>query len=294
MPGVLCGCIDIGSNTTRVLVAEASNGRLRELLQRRVFTRIGKGLKPGAEIPRAKMEEVADVVAAHRRLAEQVGADPLRTVATAAIRGAANRDEFAAVVSERGGVDVTILDGEEEARLAFIGATRTLGRALDGRVAVVDVGGGSTELAVGTTAGGVSWWASFRLGSGQLADDYLHSDPPGVAELQAAAAHAQGVLEGIEVPRPECGVAVGGSAASLRRVVGAVLDEESMQRALRVLSDAPAAEVADRFALDPERVRLLPAGMLILQAAAQRLGCPLMIGKGGLREGVLLELAAAG
>ena len=294
MPGVLCGCIDIGSNTTRVLVAEASNGRLRELLQRRVFTRIGKGLKPGAEIPRAKIEEVADVVAAHRRLAEQVGADPLRTVATAAIRGAANRDEFAAVVSERGGVDVTILDGEEEARLAFIGATRTLGRALDGRVAVVDVGGGSTELAVGTTAGGVSWWASFRLGSGQLADDYLHSDPPGVAELQAAAAHAQGVLEGIEVPRPECGVAVGGSAASLRRVVGAVLDEESMQRALRVLSDAPAPEVADRFALDPERVRLLPAGMLILQAAAQRLGCPLMIGKGGLREGVLLELAAAG
>jgi exopolyphosphatase/guanosine-5'-triphosphate,3'-diphosphate pyrophosphatase len=291
---VLCGCIDIGSNTTRVLVAEASNGRLRELLQRRVFTRIGKGLKPGAEIPRAKIEEVADVVAAHRRLAEQVGADPLRTVATAAIRGAANRDEFAAVVSERGGVDVTILDGEEEARLAFIGATRTLGRALDGRVAVVDVGGGSTELAVGTTAGGVSWWASFRLGSGQLADDYLHSDPPGAAELQAAAAHAQGVLEGIEVPRPECGVAVGGSAASLRRVVGAVLDEESMQRALRVLSDAPAPEVADRFALDPERVRLLPAGMLILQAAAQRLGCPLMIGKGGLREGVLLELAAAG
>jgi exopolyphosphatase / guanosine-5'-triphosphate,3'-diphosphate pyrophosphatase len=290
---VLCGCIDIGSNTTRVLVAEASDGRLRELLQRRAFTRIGKGLKPGAEIPRAKIEEVADVVAAHRRLAEQVGADPLRTVATAAIRGAANRDEFAAVVSERGGVDVTILDGEEEARLAFVGATRTLGRVLDGRVAVVDVGGGSTELAVGTTAGGVSWWASFRLGSGQLADDYLHSDPPGAAELQSAAAHAQGVLEGIDVPPPECGVAVGGSAASLRRVVGAVLDEESMQRALRVLSDAPAAEVAERFALVPERVRLLPAGMLVLQAAAQRLGCPLMIGKGGLREGVLLELAAA-
>jgi exopolyphosphatase/guanosine-5'-triphosphate,3'-diphosphate pyrophosphatase len=291
---VLCGCIDIGSNTTRVLVAEAVDGRMTEVLQRRAFTRIGRGLEPGGTIPRAKIEEVADVVASHRRLAEQVGADPLRTVATAAIRGAANRDEFAAVVSERGGVDVTILDGEEEARLAFIGATRTLGRALDGRVAVVDVGGGSTELAVGTTAGGVSWWASFRLGSGQLADDYLHSDPPGAAELQAAAAHARGVLEGIEVPRPECGVAVGGSAASLRRVVGAVLDEESMQRALRVLSDAAAPEVADRFALDPERVRLLPAGMLILQAAAQRLGCPLMIGKGGLREGVLLELAAAG
>ena len=291
---MLCGCIDIGSNTTRVLVADAQDGHLRELLQRRAFTRIGKGLKPGAEIPRAKIEEVGDVVASHRELAEQVGAHPLRTVATAAIRGAANREEFVEVVSARGGVEVTILDGEEEARLAFLGATRTLGRRLDGQVAVVDVGGGSTEIAVGTVAGGVTWWASFRLGSGQLADDHLRSDPPAAAELRAMGAYAAGVLEGLDVPRPDSAVAVGGSAASLRRLVGAVLEPETMQRALRVLSDAPAEEVAQRFALDPQRVRLLPAGMLILDAAAHALGCPLMIGKGGLREGVLLQLAAAG
>ena len=291
---MLCGCIDIGSNTTRVLVAEACDGRLRELLQRRAFTRIGKGLKPGAEIPRAKIEEVAGVVASHRELAEQVGADPVRTVATAAIRAAANRDEFVAIVSERGGVEVTILDGEEEARLAFLGATRTLGRELEGTVAVVDVGGGSTEIAIGTVAGGVTWWASFRLGSGHLADEYLHSDPPAASELQAMGAHAAGVLDGLDLPRPGSAVAVGGSAASLRRLVGALLEPETTQRALRVLSDAPVAEVSERFALDPQRVRLLPAGMLILDAAAHALGCPLVIGKGGLREGVLLELAAAG
>jgi exopolyphosphatase / guanosine-5'-triphosphate,3'-diphosphate pyrophosphatase len=291
---VLCGCIDIGSNTTRVLVAEARDGQLRELLQRRAFTRIGKGLKAGGEIPRAKIEEVADVVASHRRLAETVGAEPVRTVATAAIRSAANRDEFVEVVSERGGVDVTILDGEEEARLAFLGATRTLGHDLEGLVGVVDVGGGSTEIAVGTTAEGVSWWASFRLGSGQLADDHLRTDPPSAAELEAMGAYAAGALEGIDVPQPDCAVAVGGSAASLRRLVGAVLEEETMQRALRVLSEAPAAEVARRFALDEQRVRLLPAGIIILDAAAHRLGCPLLIGRGGLREGVLLELAAAG
>jgi len=291
---MVCGCIDIGSNTTRVLVAEAQDGRLRELLQRRAFTRIGKGLKPGAAIPRAKIEEVAAVVAAHRELAVQVGADPVRTVATAAIRGAANRDEFVAVVSELGGVKVVILDGEEEARLAFLGATRTLGQALDGTVGVVDVGGGSTEIAVGTLAGGVSWWASFRLGSGHLADEYLHSDPPSAAELARTGAHAAGVLEGLELPRPGSAVAVGGSAASLRRLVGTVLEPETTQRALRVLSGAPAVEVAERFALEPQRVRLLPAGMLILDAAAHALGCPLMIGNGGLREGVLLELAGSG
>ena len=139
---MVCGCIDIGSNTTRVLVAEANDGRLVEVLQRRAFTRIGKGLVPGAAIPRAKIEEVGAVVASHRELAERAGADPIRTVATAAIRSASNRDEFAEVVGERGGVEVTILEGEEEARLAFLGATRTLGHRLDGRVGVVDVGGG--------------------------------------------------------------------------------------------------------------------------------------------------------
>jgi len=289
---VLLGCIDIGSNTTRVLVADAVDGRLVEVLQRRAFTRIGKGMTPGAEIPRAKIEEVADVVASHRRLAEAAGASPVRTVATAAIRCAANRDEFVEVVGERGGVDVTILEGEEEARLAFLGATRTLGRELEGTVGVVDVGGGSTEIAVGTARDGVTWWSSFRLGSGQLADEYLRSDPPTAAELEAMGAHAAGVFGELEVPQPDVAVAVGGSAASLRRMVGQVLEPASLQRALHALGEAPAERVAERYSLDPERVRLMPAGMLILQAATQTLGCSLTIGRGGLREGVLLELAS--
>ncbi len=288
---MVCGCIDIGSNTTRLLVADARRGVLRELIAKRAFTRIGKGLKPGAEIPREKILEVAGVVADHRRLAAQAGADPLRTVATAAIRGAANRDEFVEVVSERGGVEVTILDGEEEARLAFLGATRTLGRPLSGTVGVVDVGGGSTEIAVGTADDGVSAWASFRLGSGHLADEYLCSDPPTREEIDAVRAHARSVLDGLDVPRPASAVAVGGSAASLRRLVGPVLDADTARRALDVLTGAPVAEVARQFTLDPVRVRLLPAGMLILEASAAYLGCPLIIGRGGLREGVLLEMA---
>jgi exopolyphosphatase/guanosine-5'-triphosphate,3'-diphosphate pyrophosphatase len=290
---MICACIDIGSNTTRVLVSEAEDGRLRELLQRRAFTRIGKGLQPGGLIPREKIEEVARVVAEQRKLAEDVGAQALRAVATAAIRAATNRDEFVAALRDTGGVDVTILDGDEEARLAFVGATRTLGHDLEGQVGVVDVGGGSTEIAVGTLAGGVSWSSSFRIGSGFLADSYLRSDPPSVAELHAVRQHAGGVLEGLDVPQPDCAVAVGGSAASLRRLVGAVLEPETLQRALRVLSGEPGADVARRFALDPERVRLLPAGILILDAASHRLGCTLQIGRGGLREGVLLELAGA-
>jgi exopolyphosphatase / guanosine-5'-triphosphate,3'-diphosphate pyrophosphatase len=288
---MLCACIDIGSNTTRVLVADVDGDGLREVLQRRAFTRLGKGLK-GGEIPREKIDEVARVVAEQRHLIEQLGADAMRVVATAAIRAAANQDEFAAALRDAGGVEVEILDGTEEARLAFLGATRTLGQTLEGRVGVVDVGGGSTELATGTVSEGATWSESFRIGSGLLTDAYRCSDPPSVAELHAMREHAQGVFAGLDLPTVDAAVAVGGSAASLRRLIGAELDPESLQRAMRVLSGETAAEVARRFAIDRERVILMPAGLTVLDAASQALGRPLQIGRGGLREGILLELAA--
>jgi exopolyphosphatase / guanosine-5'-triphosphate,3'-diphosphate pyrophosphatase len=288
---MLCACIDIGSNTTRVLVADVEGGGLREVLQRRAFTRLGKGLK-GGEIPREKIDEVARVVAEQRRLIEQLGADAMRVVATAAIRAAANQDEFAAALRDAGGVEVEILDGTEEARLAFLGATRTLGQTLEGRVGVVDVGGGSTELATGTVSEGATWSESFRIGSGLLTDAYRCSDPPSVAELHAMREHAQGVFAGLDLPTVDAAVAVGGSAASLRRLIGAELDPESLQRAMRALSGETAEEVSRRFAIDRERVTLMPAGLTVLDAASQALGRPLQIGRGGLREGILLELAA--
>ena len=221
---MLCGCIDIGTNTTRVLVAEARDGGLREVLQRRAFTRLGRGLAPGGSIPAARIAETASVVAEQHALAEQVGARTIRAVATAVIRRAANRAEFCAAIREHGGVEVSVLDGEEEARLAFLGATRTLGRPLPGRVAVVDVGGGSTEIAVGTLAGGVEWSCSFPFGSGFLADAYLGGDPPSPAELAAVRAHAAQALQAIDPGPVDVAVAVGGSAASLRRLVGSELE----------------------------------------------------------------------
>jgi exopolyphosphatase/guanosine-5'-triphosphate,3'-diphosphate pyrophosphatase len=288
---MLCGCIDIGTNTTRLLVAEARDGCLEEVVQAKAFTRLGRGLRAGGTISPAKIAETARVVAEQRAVAERLGADMVRTVATAVIRRAANKHEFCAAIREHGGVDVCVLDGDEEARLAFLGATRTLGAPLRGRVAVVDVGGGSTEIAVGTVAGGVEWCESFDFGSGFFADTYLHGDPPRAGELHAVRAHAAGALEGVRPPAVQSAVAVGGSAASLRRLVGPVLEPGALERALGVLCGAPAAEVAKRYDLDHERVTLLPAGLLALDAAAQLLGLPLQIGRGGLREGVLLDMA---
>jgi exopolyphosphatase / guanosine-5'-triphosphate,3'-diphosphate pyrophosphatase len=280
---MVCACVDIGTNTTRVLVAEVKDGRLTEVLQERAFTRIG--LQP--EIPRAKIAEVAHVVAEQVELARRAGAQGVRVVATAAIRAAVNREEFLDGMS----VGVEILDGAEEARMAFLGATETLGAELPGNVAVVDVGGGSTEIAVGTVADGVRWSSSFLVGSGVLADRYLVSDPPSLPELRAARDHVMDVLATRAFPATDCAVAVGGSAASLRRVVGEALEPASLDRALGMLCGGPAAAVARTFALDALRVKLLPAGILILDAAAQRLDRPLQIGRGGLREGVVLDMA---
>jgi exopolyphosphatase/guanosine-5'-triphosphate,3'-diphosphate pyrophosphatase len=287
---LICACIDIGSNTTRLLVAEAGNGGLREIVAQRDFTRIGKSVDVGGAIPAAKIAETAEVVATQVKVAREAGAEHIVTVATAAIRHAPNRDELRAAVEKAGGTDLDVLSGEEEARLCFVGATRTLPVSTDGTIAVIDVGGGSSEIAIGEPDGVMAWSASFRIGSGLLADAYLRSDPPSVDQFEAVRRHVAGTFEGLAPPPARDAVAVGGTATSLRRLLGAELSHDTLERALGVLSTTPIADVAARFELDSERIRLLPAGILVLEAISDLLALPVRIARGGLREGVLLEL----
>jgi exopolyphosphatase/guanosine-5'-triphosphate,3'-diphosphate pyrophosphatase len=284
-------CIDIGSNTTRLLVADSHDRGLREVHQERVFTRISRGLLTGGGISEAKLAEVADVVAEQLRVARALGATEVIALATAAIRRAANRDELSGAVRTRCGLEVTVLTEQEEARLAFIGAARAIEGLPDGALGVVDVGGGSSELVVGRAPDRVEWSRSVAVGSGDLADAFLHSDPPSASELGHARQHVAQAFTGVEAPATCLAVAVGGSATSLRRLAGELLDGAALSRTLELLGSTPGAEAARRFCLDRERVRLLPGGVLILQAAAERFGCDLKIGHGGLREGALLEAA---
>jgi exopolyphosphatase/guanosine-5'-triphosphate,3'-diphosphate pyrophosphatase len=196
---------------------------------------------------------------------------------------------LAASVHEACGLEVEILTAEEEARLAFVGAAGALGPFGQGSLGVVDVGGGSSELVVGEAPDRVSWSASFPVGSGDLARSHLRSDPPTAEEVAAARDEIEEVLGEIDVPQPEEAAAVGGSAASLSRLAGRILDAGAFAGALAELIAAPRRDVARRFGLEVERVRLLPAGLVILQAASERFGTPLIVAGGGLREGVLLE-----
>jgi exopolyphosphatase / guanosine-5'-triphosphate,3'-diphosphate pyrophosphatase len=287
---MLCAAIDIGSNTTRVLVAEPVEGQLKKVMEQRAYTRIGKGLDAEGAIPAEKVEEVAEVVATQVRLARELGAETIRSVATAAVREASNGERVAAAIGEASGVPVEILSDEEEGRLSFIGATKTLGHPVQGKVAVVDVGGGSTEVILGSVPGGVEEVRSWRVGSGALADELIASDPPSAAEIRKVRDRIDDIFAGVEIEHPSQAVAVGGSATSLRRLVGAVLEYETLERGIRVLAGDPAIEVARRFELDPERVRILATGVLLLEKVSELLGQPLQIGKGGLREGVVVDL----
>ncbi|MGE5407704.1 MAG: hypothetical protein ACM3NV_03745 [Syntrophothermus sp.] len=287
---MLCAAIDIGSNTTRVLVAEPVEGQLKKVMEQRAYTRINKAVGPEGAIEAAKVEEVGEVVATQVRLARELGAEEIRAVATAAVREASNGPQAALAVGARAGVPVEILSEEEEGRLSFIGATKTLGHPVEGTVGVVDVGGGSTEVILGTVPGGARSVRSWAVGSGVLADELIASDPPSAAEIRKVRDRIDDIFEGVEVEHPAQAVAVGGSATSLRRLVGAVLEYETLERGIRVLSADPAAEVARRFELDPQRVRILTTGVLLLEKVSELLGQPLQIGKGGLREGVILDM----
>jgi exopolyphosphatase/guanosine-5'-triphosphate,3'-diphosphate pyrophosphatase len=159
-------------------------------------------------------------------------------------------------------------------------------------VVVADVGGGSTELACGAPGAAPAWWASLPIGSGALAETHLHDDPPTLEQVAAARAEAAAALAAAGCPAADVAWAVGGSATSLRRLCGAELTAAALDDALRRVTAHPAHLAALDLDLHVERVRLLPAGLVLLAEVARAAGCPLHVGGGGLREGVVLDLLA--
>jgi exopolyphosphatase/guanosine-5'-triphosphate,3'-diphosphate pyrophosphatase len=290
--GVRSACIDIGSNTTRLLVAERDGSGLREVLARRMFVPLVA--RDGDGIDAETVTVLASVVTAHAAVARECGAGRIHVVATAAIRDAANGEALCAAVRRESGLTVRVLGHAEEARLAFAGATGTLPAPPRGTIGVVDVGGGSSELVAGTVARGVSWYVSLRVGSGLLTKRHVRGDPPTAEELDALRAAADAAFAGIRAPRADCVYAVGGSATSLRQLCGDELSPRSLEAALHVVAAHPIRDAASGLSLARERVRLLPAGLVLLRAATEAFGgVPLEIARGGLREGVLLEDFAA-
>jgi exopolyphosphatase/guanosine-5'-triphosphate,3'-diphosphate pyrophosphatase len=292
---VRCACIDIGSNTTRLLVADVvghveGESALAPVVERRAFTQLGRVCRSGGTLPAATRDALAAVVAAQAHEARALGVERLRVVATAALRRSADGLATCHGLAAAAGAPVELLSEHDEARLAFGGATCALTDRFGGPLAVVDVGGGSAQVVVGTCAAGPTWSVSLPLGSGDLAAAHLRGDPPDAGELAALRAAVDEALAGVAIPPVERALAVGGSATSLRRLAGPRLEAAALDRALATLVTAPSERVAAQVRIAPERARLLPAGIVVLAAMAERVG-PLDVARGGLREGVLRELA---
>jgi len=286
--------IDVGTNTVRLLVAEQVEGRLVPAHTDKELVRLGRDLAHDGRISGESLLHVSDALRRYAGVARKLGASDLRIIATSAAREAENGQELAARVLADTGHELEIIDEDEEARLAWVGALNALDEPWEGEVGVVDVGGGSTEVVVGSIGNGIHFSQSYRLGSGRLTDLCIEHDPPRPFELERVRRIIDEALPPVgEIPQPQHASAVAGSASNLRRLVGPLLDVEALERAVRILCEHPSRRIARRFELEHERVRIMPAGALILHSCAVRLGVPLWFCKGGIREGAVLEMVAA-
>src|SRR5580765_2677513 len=183
--------IDLGTNSTRLLVADVEDGRIRELERDARVTALGEGVDQRRRLLPLPVARVRNVLTDYRRLLEGLGAERALAVATSAVRDAENGEAFLGEVEWSYGFATRLLTGHDEAMMMFRGVTAERGLR-DGTV-IVDIGGGSTELVAGASDG-LRWHDSLDIGSVRLTERFLHSDPPTEAELDDAAAAVRALL----------------------------------------------------------------------------------------------------
>lgn len=281
------GVIDVGSNTVRLLVV----GGGRQLLTVREAISLGAVVEQSGAIPPAKLAETADVVAGFAEQARRIGVDRLEVMITSPGRQAENGHDLLDAVAVAARAPARVLSANEEGRLAFVGALAGTSGLMRRRVAVVDVGGGSAQVAIGTRGTGPTWIRSLDIGSLRLSRRCLPDDPPGAAALAEARAEVERLLEDFDAPEPQAALAVGGTARTLRRLVGGRLGKDELAGALDLLASTSQKQLVERHDLPPHRARTIAAGAVIFSALQERLSTPFKVSRTGLREGALSELA---
>jgi exopolyphosphatase/guanosine-5'-triphosphate,3'-diphosphate pyrophosphatase len=275
--------VDIGTNSTRLLVAEVDgdSGAVRELERHSRVTRLGDGVDSSGSLSQEAMQRVFDTLADYRAAIDAQGAGANLAVLTSAVRDAANGAEFATRVREDFGLDARVLRGEEEAQLTFLGAMA--GRPADADpTVVIDIGGGSTEFVVGRErAAGLH--VSLPAGVVRMSERHIHSDPPAPPELQALARDVHStVLDGLPAEQRASvkhGIAVAGTATSAAsidqeldpydpaRVQGYVLQLGTIELLLARLADMTERQRRQVVGLNPDRAPTIVAGMILLREA---------------------------
>jgi exopolyphosphatase / guanosine-5'-triphosphate,3'-diphosphate pyrophosphatase len=280
------GVVDLGTNSTRLLVADVEDGALAELERRTVVTRFGEGVDATGRLSDAAMGRVDEALAGYRDVIDRLGAERVVAVATSAMRDAENGPAYREQVQKRFGIDARTISGDREARLTFLGATA--GRYDDESTMVVDIGGGSTEYVAGRPRRDPDFYVSTRMGSVRHTERYLMHDPPAREEVAALSADAERIVEHevpAEVREPtEHGIAVAGTATTLAaidqeldpydpdRVHGYRLDLASCRRILTMLAALPLDQRRRVTGLHPDRAPSIVAGAAILVESIRGFG----------------------
>ena len=283
--------LDIGSNTVRLLVAERRKGRILPVREASVYLGLGAEILHNGSIGRAKLAETAEVSREFSKLAAKSGAGEVDVIVTAPGRQADNAEELLATVARATGTVARILSAREEGELAYEGAL-TREDVGGRRVVVCDVGGGSTEIVVGDAGLPSFWNTSVDLGSLRLTAACLPADPPSAKTIAAAERLAADLFAGVDPPDADLALAVGGSARALAKLVGPSLGEDELTLALELSSAKRSSKVARNFDVDAQRARVLPAGAIVLREVTRRLGQPLRLARGGLREAAVGRMLA--
>jgi len=299
--------VDLGTNTTRLLVADVVDGRVEEVIRRNTVTRLGEKVDSGGELIEPAMQRVFEAVAGYREAIDELQAERTVAVATSAVRDASNGDYFQDQLRERFDIEARIISGDEEARLTFAGATSE--RSPDGDpLLVLDIGGGSTEFVVGIPGEEPGFHVSTQAGSVRQTERHIDSDPPDPAEVEELAADVRGIIEA-KVPADvrsgvRDGVAVAGTPTSLAaidqrldpydsaKVHGYRLELEACEQILGMLTALPEPERRKVIGLHPDRAPTIVAGAVILVESMRAFGLDsIEVGEHDILYGMALSAA---
>ena len=289
--------VDLGSNSVHLLVAAIAGHELRPLVDESSFLGLGKAVDERAHLGPAARADLAATLSAYASTARALGATGITFMGTEPIRRAADAARIVDEVERASDVPLHVLSHEEEAYLTLVGVTA--GLPVRHETLVVDIGGGSSEFCA-VAAGGVARAAGLRLGSNRLTMRYCGDDPPTRAQVEAMRAAADQILAGALPAEPTELIAVGGTASNLLKVTAAgvtdrVVTKERIGEALAVLSAGTAAEVSERYRVNPKRTPLLTAGVVIVDALMRRYGVDeVRVSDNGMREGAILVADHAG
>jgi exopolyphosphatase / guanosine-5'-triphosphate,3'-diphosphate pyrophosphatase len=297
--------VDVGSNSTRLLVADIGGGRLSEVERRSTVTRLGRGVDLSGQLSVEAIEAACEAIAQYMEICRKREAGTIVAIATSAVRDASNGSAFVAELRERFALSARVLDGEEEARLTYLGATAE--QPPQEPTLVIDIGGGSTEMIVGASEA-IAFHASLQAGVVRHTERHFSGDPPSAGEMEELAADVRGLiaeaLEGHEEAGATAGIAVAGTPTSLAsvelglepydpsRVHGHILALSTIQRQLSRFASTPLSDRQAICGLHADRAPTIIAGAVILIEAMRAFGLEqIQVSEHDILYGVALETA---